>query len=975
MRPTDPIPVLFCATDGSPTDLGTLQQVLHEHAADEHGVIVGPIANTDPDLLGVVADRYVGFQLLRLPADGQEWADDERIGDWVAAMRANHAWPNVTDVTNDFLAADSLTDARAVFDREPVLSDPVWEPVIRWIGARTASAQDTSEQLTAVAHRMRLLARWRLGGRTLDPETLTAQRAFNLLEHVTSLQSAAARTQDDVRRGIDLGRELIELSSTSYGPGHPLTLTALNDTAALMLDDADAPETMTAQARTLLQQVRATAIGTRSAALADATMNLGLAQLRRDRIVDADVTEAAICLLQDALHLQQLFYPEEPERAVSALSNLGALTRSRLTGDPAGNLTEAIRLLRRVKDLTAGPRQLTLPDRLTVETNLLSTLSDRAAQDPSDEQDQELLDGIDLLDAQLAELSPEHPARIRAYTNLGSIAVGLLYRGGPTLPADLPERAGGWLSQAHQHTRGLPVDDATRVLATSSLAALLFRLGGEDNLRRARDLVTECATALADSQSTRLHHTFFDNLARLHLAEGEWDAAIDVLELACRHADIVIARAASAATRLAQVAAAGDLYQRLALLYTHRRNARSAIHTVERSRARWRSAGDGGFDPEALDRAVAARLREGTALLYTGTCGLGSYAVLLVGGRGAGAWTTKTTTADLAPLLTALQAARTSDDVAAVLDAAAAHLADGLLDQARTILRSAGVTRVSIVASGALAGLPVGALPGPDGALDEHATVEYLIGARPTRAEADTPVPTDAPSDAQTVAIVDPTNDLPFAASELAAVRRYAPEVRSPAESVGVRGWLLARLPEVTHLHLACHARYDPRDPFASQLVLGEGLALTVADLAAVATPRLGMVVASCCQTGVVDQRGADELIGLAQTLIAAGAVSAVAALWEIDDAATSLLIAKFYDELAAGTPPADALAQAQRSLRIATMSGLLALAQPNNDRSWVPEDLRRHLRALALHPRFRSPDSRPFAHPAHWAGLLYIGP
>jgi hypothetical protein len=35
---------------------------------------------------------------------------------------------------------------------------------------------------------------------------------------------------------------------------------------------------------------------------------------------------------------------------------------------------------------------------------------------------------------------------------------------------------------------------------------------------------------------------------------------------------------------------------------------------------------------------------------------------------------------------------------------------------------------------------------------------------------------------------------------------------------------------------------------------------------------------------------------------------------------------------------------------------------------------LRRELRVLALHPRLGSPDVQPFAHPAHWAGMVYIG-
>ncbi|MGH2217378.1 hypothetical protein, partial [Enterococcus faecalis] len=107
----------------------------------------------------------------------------------------------------------------------------------------------------------------------------------------------------------------------------------------------------------------------------------------------------------------------------------------------------------------------------------------------------------------------------------------------------------------------------------------------------------------------------------------------------------------------------------------------------------------------------------GRALLYAGTCGLGSYAVLLLGGRGAAAWTTLTTTADLAPVLTGFQSVENADQVAQLLDAAADQLAEGLLDQAVQLIRSAGITHLGIVAAGALAGLSLAALPGPSGAV------------------------------------------------------------------------------------------------------------------------------------------------------------------------------------------------------------------------------------------------------------------
>lgn len=169
LRPGDPIPVLFCATDGDQGYMSPFSDALQEYTTDEHGVIRGPIASTDPDLLGLAADRYLGFQILRLDTAGQEWAEGTRMHAWITAMRANHAWPDVVGAANAYLSADSAEAAHTVVEREPALLDVAWEPVIRWIGARTAAAQETADQATAVQDRTRRLSRLRILGREEVP--------------------------------------------------------------------------------------------------------------------------------------------------------------------------------------------------------------------------------------------------------------------------------------------------------------------------------------------------------------------------------------------------------------------------------------------------------------------------------------------------------------------------------------------------------------------------------------------------------------------------------------------------------------------------------------------------------------------------------------------------------------------------------------------------------------------------------------
>jgi CHAT domain-containing protein len=969
LRPGDPIAVLFCATDADPALMDAFSTALRRHAADEHGVIQGPVASTDPDLVSLVAERYTGFQLLRLAADGQDWATSDDVRVWITFMRENHDWPDITAAVGAYVRAESAEDRLAVYEREVALSDVAWEPVVRWIGSLLVERQQTPQAAGAVRERLRRLARQRLFGAELDRSPGAAEVVAQL-ERLTSLQSTPNRSVDDVRLGIDMGKALIKLTAKEYGPVHPVSLTAVNDTAALMLDDAANAETMTPQARELLTAARAVALRHRLPAVADATTNLALAHLRVDRISDSDDAEAAIILLRDALHLQRLYNPAEPGRALSAIANLASLTRSRLAGDPASNTAEAITLFESAREIDAG-RLLTLPDRLTLEANLLSALADRAGQHHDGRHDADVVRAIEALEPQLAALAPGHSVRVRTLTNFGSITLDLLYKDSDALPDGFTERALGWLRDAHEQTAQLPVADAARVLAAATLAALYFQLGGAENLPRARALLAESVAALAESRSTRLHHTVYENFARLQLASGDWDTAIEFFEAACAHADAVIERASTPRTRLAQIAAAGDLYQRLAMLHAHRRDARSAIHAVERARSRW-----GGkvraYDADALDQAVRSRLRDAGALLYTGTCNLGSYAVMLVVGTGAGAWSITPSTADLAPLLATVAGTSRIQTIGRVLDRAAAELGPGLVDQCTRILSAANATRLSIIASGALAGLPVGALPGSDGSLSDHATVEYLISARaadePTASETTASQPSR-----RAVAVIESSAILPYAASDLTALRRYAPDVATPPPGAGIRGWLLDQLHEATHLHLACNATYDPKDPFASRFKLDRDLALTVADLAGVSTPNLSIVVASCCRTGVIDQRGADGLVGLAQALIAAGSASAIATLWAVDDAGTSLMMAKFYDELAAATPAAEAIADAQRCLRETTMAEWQSLAQADNDASWVPAQLRGGLLALADSTDPRDVGGRPFAHPMHWAGVVYI--
>ena len=71
----------------------------------------------------------------------------------------------------------------------------------------------------------------------------------------------------------------------------------------------------------------------------------------------------------------------------------------------------------------------------------------------------------------------------------------------------------------------------------------------------------------------------------------------------------------------------------------------------------------------------------------------------------------------------------------------------------------------------------------------------------------------------------------------------------------------------------------------------------------------------SACETGLYDiNRNPDEFIGLPGTFTALGAAGVLGTLWPVSDAATALLIAKFYElHMGRGARPADGVARGRR--------------------------------------------------------------
>jgi len=255
-------------------------------------------------------------------------------------------------------------------------------------------------------------------------------------------------------------------------------------------------------------------------------------------------------------------------------------------------------------------------------------------------------------------------------------------------------------------------------------------------------------------------------------------------------------------------------------------------------------------------------------------------------------------------------------------------------------------------------------------------------------------------------AIVNPTGDLPGTEKEAEIVASHF----SAGARVVLQGAaatpeaVLGALKGKSYWHFASHGAFSWEDARSSALVMHDMAPLTVGRL--LETDGLGrprLVVLSACETGLYDIRSSpDEFIGLPSAFIGLGAAGVLGTLWPVSDAATALLIARFYElHLGGGLSPPTALHRAQAWLREATNEDLasyakLAAVRGRLDRRRLAEivsdlsaDGLRRTRNSALVEWVKpdttktrgmkvvaagKPIARPYAHPYFWAGFIYTG-
>ena len=142
---------------------------------------------------------------------------------------------------------------------------------------------------------------------------------------------------------------------------------------------------------------------------------------------------------------------------------------------------------------------------------------------------------------------------------------------------------------------------------------------------------------------------------------------------------------------------------------------------------------------------------------------------------------------------------------------------------------------------------------------------------------------------------------LPFVAEELASIESTFPS-RTYSDETFVTATLEREIVAGGYsiVHMATHARFEA--DYRRSFLLAFDDVITMDRLEDVMgsqrfTDRpVDLLVLSACQTAVGDERAA---LGLAGVAVKAGARSALASLWFINDESTALLVAEFYRQLA----------------------------------------------------------------------------
>jgi hypothetical protein len=180
------------------------------------------------------------------------------------------------------------------------------------------------------------------------------------------------------------------------------------------------------------------------------------------------------------------------------------------------------------------------------------------------------------------------------------------------------------------------------------------------------------------------------------------------------------------------------------------------------------------------------------------------------------------------------------------------------------------------------------------------------------------------------------------------------------------RDAVISALPDADIIHIAAHARADLGDPLNSGVVLANDQDLLLADVLS-KTLAARLVVLSACESALPGDRLPDELVSLPAGFLQAGARGVIGSLWPVDDAATCVLMAEFWNQLRLGRSPNDALRTAQLWLRDVSARQLKEWSAHPGCPSGIVEIVSKELQQ-------RSDTERPFNEVSLWGAFTFSG-
>jgi CHAT domain-containing protein len=244
----------------------------------------------------------------------------------------------------------------------------------------------------------------------------------------------------------------------------------------------------------------------------------------------------------------------------------------------------------------------------------------------------------------------------------------------------------------------------------------------------------------------------------------------------------------------------------------------------------------------------------------------------------------------------------------------------------------------------------------------------------------------------------DAPSFLPLTRDEATALRRLEPDLNEVCDEDLTALNALNAMREGTHVHVCCHAAYDPDDASQSGLMLAHGERLTLTRLWAAGFDNfpVRLIFLSCCEGGMTGRSlDSDEFMGLPAAFLQLGAVAVIAAQWTVFDDAARVFADAFYRRYFGAfqtqpVSPARALAETRRWIRTVSIDTLIEEQYLSHEQACElfvnPTPRNRRLRtfqgdfrgengtesgggdpALNLH-------LRPYADACHWAAWMLFG-